>query len=123
MIDVPEPAFSPSVHFWADAVGRAPSRSPSEADPYLTLMPAEEGVRLTFQRIPSGPPRIHLDIETDDVNAEVRRLEALGGEVVDRVEDWVVLQDPAGLLFCVISVDSTDFDASATRWADGGGSS
>ena len=120
MIDVPEPAFSSSVHFWADALGRTPSRSPSEADPYLTLMPAEEGVRLTFQRI-AGPARIHLDIETDNVKADVRRLEALGGHVVDRVDDWVILQDPAGLLLCVISIDSMDFDASATTWTDEGG--
>lgn len=59
---------------------------------------------------------MHVDIETDNVDAEVRRLEELGGQVVDRVEDWVVLRDPAGLPVCVIPVDSTDFDETATSW-------
>ena len=69
---------------------------------------------------PPPPPNL-LNIETDNVKAEVRRLEALGGHVVDRVDDWVILQDPAGLLLCVISIDSMDFDASATTWTDEGG--
>jgi hypothetical protein len=70
---------------------------------------------VSFQRI-GGPARVHLDIETDDVEAEVARLVALGAVVADRVEDWVVLQEPAGLPFCVIPVDGADFDSNATAW-------
>jgi predicted enzyme related to lactoylglutathione lyase len=115
MIDAPEPDFGPAVAFWAQALGREPSRPAAQARPYLSLRPAEEGLRVTLQRI-DGPARMHVDIETDDVEAEVRRLESLGGQVVDRVEDWVVLRDPAGLPVCVIPVDSTDFDRAATSW-------
>jgi catechol 2,3-dioxygenase-like lactoylglutathione lyase family enzyme len=117
MIDVPEPGLTASVDFWAQALGKKPDRPAAEASPYLSLRPAKEGIRFTFQRI-DGPARFHLDIETDDVDAEVRRLEAAGGRVVGRAEEWVVLTDPAGLLVCVIPVDSSDFDEAAASWPD-----
>jgi catechol 2,3-dioxygenase-like lactoylglutathione lyase family enzyme len=115
MIDVPEGDLAASVDFWARALGRAPNRPASEAHPYLGLAPDAAGIRFTFQKI-DGPARFHLDIETDDVAAEVRRLEAAGGRVVGRDGNWVVLADPAGLPVCVIPVDSTDFDDAATSW-------
>ena len=115
MIDVPEADLAASVDFWGQALGRAPNRPASEAQPYLGLRPDEAGIRFTFQKI-DGPARFHLDIETDDVAAEVRRLEAAGGRVVGRDGNWVVLADPAGLLVCVIPVDSTDFDEAAASW-------
>lgn len=115
MIDVPGETFDSSAVFWAAALGRTSSRAPADAAPYLTLLPGEEGIRTTLQRI-DGDPRIHLDIETDDVEAEVARLQSHGAHVVDRVEDWVVMRDPAGLPLCVIPVDSTDFPAATTTW-------
>ena len=114
MIDAPEPDFGPAVAFWTGALAEAQlSRRRSRSD--LSLLPGDEGIRVTLQRI-DGPARMHVDIETDNVDAEVRRLEALGGQVVDRVEDWAALRDPAGLPVCVIPVDSTDFDETATSW-------
>jgi predicted enzyme related to lactoylglutathione lyase len=115
IIDVPDADLAPSVAFWAKALGRSPSRPAAAAHPYLSLLPSDRDIRVTFQRI-DGPARLHVDIETDDVAAEVRRLETAGGQVVERVEDWVVLCDPAGLLLCVIPVDSRDFDEAATSW-------
>jgi hypothetical protein len=48
--------------------------------------------------------RIHIDIETDDIPAEVGRLEKLGAKAVDRLERWVVMQAPTGQRFCVVRV-------------------
>ena len=45
---------------------------------------------------------MHLDIHTDDLEAEVARLEQLGAERVQRVQAWQLMRDPAGLMFCVI---------------------
>jgi catechol 2,3-dioxygenase-like lactoylglutathione lyase family enzyme len=120
MIDVPEADLAASVGFWAKVLGKVPNRPASEAHPFLGLGPDEAGIRFTFQKI-GGPARFHLDIETDDVEAEVRRLEAAGGTVVGGDGNWVVLADPAGLLVCVIPVDSTDFDEAATSWPAGPG--
>ena len=46
--------------------------------------------------------RIHLDIETDDVDAEVVRLEQLGARRLERVRTWVVMEAPTGQRFCVV---------------------
>jgi hypothetical protein len=68
------------------------------------------------QRV-GAAPRVHLDIETDDVEAEARRLEALGAERVQQVRSWWVMRDPAGLLFCVVRVQTGDlFKDQATTW-------
>ncbi len=67
------------------------------------------GPRLFFQRVPEGKTaknRMHLDIDTADVDGEVLRLEALGARRLDeaRIEHgtrWVVMADPEGNEFCV----------------------
>lgn len=60
--------------------------------------------------------RVHLDIETDDIPAEVARLEALGATVVERHERWVVMQAPTGQRFCVVRVQRPDYPKNANRW-------
>jgi hypothetical protein len=62
--------------------------------------------------------RVHIDIETDDIPAEVARLEALGAKVVDRLERWVVMQAPTGQRFCVVRVQCAGFPRNATRWEE-----
>jgi predicted enzyme related to lactoylglutathione lyase len=80
------------------------------------LMPGEfivvtrsEGPHLGFQKVPDPTPgknRVHLDFSTADVDAEVARLVAAGATETGRhyIGDkfrWVVLEDPAGNVFCV----------------------
>jgi glyoxalase superfamily protein len=60
--------------------------------------------------------RVHLDIETDDIAAEVARLEQLGATVVARPERWVVMQAPTGQRFCVVRVQRPGFPKNANRW-------
>jgi hypothetical protein len=60
--------------------------------------------------------RVYIDIETDDIAAEVTRLERLGAKVVDRLERWVVMQAPTGQRFCVVRVQRPGFPKNATRW-------
>ena len=59
-------------------------------------------VQLLFQRLdePSGPVRAHVDLGTDDLAAETRRLQDAGAEDVHPGRGWHALRDPAGLLFC-----------------------
>lgn len=60
---------------------------------------------------------MHLDIETDDVDAEIARVVGLGAEVVERHESYAILQDPGGHVFCVVPVQTgEDFDRHATTW-------
>jgi hypothetical protein len=60
---------------------------------------------------------VHIDIHTDDLAAEVARLEGLGAERVQQVNGWWVLRDPAGLLFCVLPEPAGSLnDSNAHRW-------
>lgn len=49
-------------------------------------------------------PRVHLDIESDDIDAEVARLSALGARELERPHGgrWVVMEAPTGHRFCVV---------------------
>ncbi len=46
--------------------------------------------------------RVHLDIESDDIDAEVVRLQGLGAKPIERVRTWVVMEAPTGQRFCVV---------------------
>jgi len=47
--------------------------------------------------------RVHIDIETDDIPAEVARLGSWAPRWVDRLERWVVMQAPTGQRFCIVT--------------------
>ena len=66
------------------------------------------------------PSRVHLDIESDDVEAEVRRLEQLGAKRIEAVRTWVIMEAPDGQRFCVIRNGHKYFDETANRWNEEG---
>jgi len=112
LIDHPEDSYQEAAAFWAAALG-VPAQ-PQHDGPYATLtrLPA---VALELQQVGIGtPPRVHFDIETDDVSAEVARLIGLGASEVEKRDDYVVLQDPGGLVFCVVPVWTEDFEEHAS---------
>ena len=61
------------------------------------------GLHIEVQKV-QHPPRVHLDLESDDIEAEARRLVALGAKEVSRPRDgrWIVLEAPTGHRFCVV---------------------
>ncbi|MEL6219804.1 MAG: VOC family protein, partial [Pseudomonadota bacterium] len=61
-------------------------------------------------------PRVHLDIETDDLEAEATRLEGLGAKRVDNVKRWIVMEAPTGQRFCLVKPQSADFPGQAPVW-------
>ena len=70
-----------------------------------------------MQHLESGAPRVRLDIHTDDLDAEVARLERLGAERVQKVQTWWVMRDPVGLLFCVLLMSPGSLnEENAQRW-------
>ena len=64
---------------------------------------------LVFVPVPEGKAvknRLHIDLNPDDQAAEVARFEALGARRVDvgqKDVGWVVLADPEGNEFCILS--------------------
>jgi hypothetical protein len=80
----------------------------------MLQIPPDEPI-VQIQRV-DHESRVHIDIETDDIPAEVARLEKLGAKVVDRLERWVVMQAPTGQRFCVVRVQRPGFPKNANRW-------
>jgi predicted enzyme related to lactoylglutathione lyase len=60
--------------------------------------------------------RMHLDICTDDLEAEVQRLEALGARRREHREHWWVMEDPNGNEFCVVAAEAIRDDDEALVW-------
>jgi predicted enzyme related to lactoylglutathione lyase len=102
--------------FWGGALGMPVRELPAnEAAQYKKLDDAQHGLHIEVQKV-SHPSRVHLDIETDDIEAEVRRLEKLGAKRVQAVHSWWVMEAPTGQRFCVVRADSKSFSALATTW-------
>jgi hypothetical protein len=115
LVDVPPEVYEVETAFWSRALGRTDEIARDEPD-YADLGEVTPGMRIEVQRVRASA-RVHLDIETDDVEAEVQRLEALGATRVEKVRTWWVMRDPAGLLFCVVRVQLPDaFEAHARVW-------
>ena len=109
VIDVPSSALESTRDFWSAALlARPRALDPDRYSEFTDLSDAAALPGVGIQDIGDGEARVHLDIETDDLEAEVARLVGLGAVEVARPHSWVVLRDPAGLLFCVIPADAPD---------------
>lgn len=116
IIDCDTDDLAPGAGFWSRALG-APAKPAAEQPDNLYVelqMPAGEPY-VELQKV-DHPDRVHLDIETDDVDAEVDRLVALGAKRIAAIKSWVVLEAPTGHRFCVVPVVSKDFDTKAHVW-------
>ena len=102
--------------FWSAALGMPERRlTGPENEHYIGLDDPLERLHVEVQQV-EHPSRVHLDIETDDVEAEVRRLEGLGAKRVRQVHSWWVLEAPTGQRFCVVRAASDSFTREARSW-------
>jgi predicted enzyme related to lactoylglutathione lyase len=106
-------------HFWAGVFGSGLKGICTDEDPYLALAEPVSGLRILLQRVPekkNAKNRVHLDIETDDVEAEVRRIEALGGRGKTAFPNYWIMEDPCGNEFCVIPPETEGFPKWTREW-------
>jgi len=96
LIDTPEADAARAADFWSAALGGTARLFPP-APHFTTLHQALPGLITAVQAIDDAP-RIHLDIETDDVESETARLIALGAEQVSQWQECRVLRVPGGHL-------------------------
>ena len=101
--------------FWVAALGMDVCALPGEAGKYVKLRDPTDQLHVEVQAV-THASRVHLDIEADDIEAEVARLEALGARRVQQVHSWWVMEAPTGQRFCVVRAESKDFAANATQW-------
>ena len=114
-----EGTIEAAVDFWSRALGRTVGEIDPEAGPYRELASSAGEPMLLVQQV-DHPGRIHLDIETDDMDAEVKRLEALGARRVAFVRRWWVMEAPTGQRFCVVGLQRGPLDERASAWSDDG---
>jgi len=116
IIDCETDDLDAAAEFWGKALGAPPvDRANLEKSPYVELpMPKDENY--VEIQIVDHPSRVHIDIEADDIEAEVKRLEELGATRIGNIKSWCVLEAPTGQRFCVVPVVSRDFEEKANKW-------
>jgi predicted enzyme related to lactoylglutathione lyase len=101
-IDCPVESLEAALAFWSVALQRPIASADQDGDGrYGELQTADDEPFLLLQKVEHAA-RVHLDIETDDLDAEVARLEALGAQRVAFVRRWWVMLAPTGHRFCVV---------------------
>ena len=97
--------------FWEAALDYV--RRDNDSDDFVLLRPRDGvGPNLSLDQVRSAlqlPPRIHLDLYTEDQAGEVARLLALGATEIHWDKrpadaDYVILADPEGNRFCVVDI-------------------
>lgn len=116
LIDTPGAEAARAAEFWSAALG-VPAR-PLPSEPQFTSLPGAIPGLVTAVQAVDDAPRFHLDIETDDVEAETARIVGLGATQIAQWLECRVLRVPGGHLLCVLPVESDPelFRAQATTW-------
>jgi predicted enzyme related to lactoylglutathione lyase len=108
--------LSTSVEFWSKALGKSVDSLDEDGDgKYARLDTERDEPVLLLQKVEHAS-RIHLDIETDDVEAEADRLVALGARKLEKVHTWWVMEAPSGHRFCVVRPQRTPLGPHLNRW-------
>jgi predicted enzyme related to lactoylglutathione lyase len=116
VIDCQTEQVEAASEFWSRALGWPSEPLPNADDSnYRSLKTPPGEVGVLVQAV-GHASRVHLDIETDDIEAEVRRLEQLGAKRIAHVKRWWVMEAPTGQRFCVVRPQRADFEANANAW-------
>lgn len=116
LIDCNVDDIDTAARFWAEALGRPiDANHPGTRGNYVMLQTPEDEISVQIQRV-DHESRVHIDIETDDIPAEIERLEKLGATIHERMERWVVMRAPSGQRFCVVRVQRAGFPRGGTTW-------
>ncbi len=118
IIDCQHGSMHEAADFWSQALGfpRQHAKDPSEAN-YELLQTGPNNLHVELQNV-EHESRVHIDIETDNIDAEVDRLEKLGAKRIEAIKGWVVMQAPTGHRFCVVRPQRANFEDEANQWSD-----
>ena len=116
IIDCQTTDLDTAAAFWSAALGYPKDKAGSNSV-YVPLVAPDGETYVEVQSV-EHDSRVHLDIETDDIDAEVLRLEALGARRINAVKTWVVMEAPTGQRFCVVPVQNSHFTETANQWGD-----
>jgi hypothetical protein len=116
LIDCNVEDIGEAARFWAEALGRPIDPDhPGTRGNYVMLETPPDEISVQIQRV-DHESRVHIDIEADDIAAEVERLEKLGATVDTRMDRWVVMRAPSGQRFCIVRVQRPSWPKVANTW-------
>lgn len=96
IIDCRTEDLEQAAQFWSAALGYPLRDAQEESSPkYREMLTGPDGLHIEVQKV-EHESRLHLDIETDDIEAEVQRLEALGAKRVEKGVRWWIMEAPTG---------------------------
>ncbi len=105
-----------AARFWSEALGNRAVHDP-ENPKYVKLETSDGEIVMLLQQV-EHDSRVHLDIETDDKEAEAARLEALGARRIAAIKRWIVMEAPTGHRFCIVDPQRPDFSEHANAWSE-----
>ena len=115
VIDCNSEDVEAAARFWSAALGR-PVQPAAPTEPAYRELRAEPAEPMLLVQKVDHPSRIHLDIESDDLEAEVARLEALGAKRIGFVRRWWVMEAPTGQRFCVVNPQRGPLEGKGNEW-------
>ena len=112
VIDCENADLDAAARFWSGALGKKVKETEGN---YVTLATRHTEPIMLIQKV-NHPSRVHLDIESDDVDAEAARLEKLGAVKVEKRNTWWVMEAPTGQRFCVVRPQRGPLGDDANVW-------
>lgn len=102
--------------FWSGALGMLVAGPDSGGSGQYAELGATPGdLNIEVQKVDHAS-RVHLDIETDDIDAEAARLEAMGAKRIGFVKRWWVMQAPTGQRFCIVKMHHPERGVAPNVW-------
>lgn len=112
-IDCKTDDLSAATEFWSALLGKDGVVDP---DGKYAQFDGHKGYPKVLLQAVDHEPRVHLDFETDDKDAECQRLIALGAKEVARIKGWIVIEAPTGHRFCLVNPQGDDFPGDAKEF-------
>jgi hypothetical protein len=99
-LDIPPRSYDREIAFWAEL---ASWERTGDHDDEFERLTGVGALRVLVQRLHDDAPSVsaHLDLASDDMDAEVARHRALGATYRHTGRGWITLADPTGLVYCV----------------------
>ena len=112
-IDCQTDDLGPATAFWSKALG---VEGAVDADGKYAPLADWKGYPKVILQAVDHDPRVHLDIETDDQEAECARLKGLGAKEIARIKTWIVMEAPTGHRFCLVNPQGEDWPGEAREF-------
>lgn len=116
IIDCQTDDLDDAARFWSQALGVSIGESMIEGEAvYIEFDDTPGDLHIEVQKV-AHPSRVHVDIESDDIEAEADRLEKLGAKRIGFVKRWWVMEAPTGQRFCVVKMHHPERGATPNDW-------